>query len=95
MQRISINDLLSIINSIKIIDIRSIQSFNNNHIPNSVNIPVEKLLYNPEQYINKNDIYYIYCQKGISSYNVCNILNKLGYRTISIDGGYEAWILKN
>ena len=84
---------MSIIGQINIIDIRSIQSYNNNHIPNAKNIPMEKLLINPEQYLNKSDRYYIYCQKGLSSENVCDILNKLGFDTANIDGGYESFIL--
>lgn len=85
--------MIPIINQINIIDIRSIQSYNNNHIPSARNIPLEKLITQPEQYLNKIDKYYIYCQKGLSSESVCSILSKVGYNVISIDGGYESWIL--
>ncbi len=95
MNKISINDLMPIINQINIIDIRSVQSYNNNHIPNARNIPLEKLITEPSQYLNKNEQYYIYCQKGLSSENICSILSKLGYSVVSIDGGYESWILSN
>ena len=67
LSRISMNDFLSIINQINIID--------------------------PEMYLDKNKKYYIYCQKGLSSFNVVSILNKLGYNLISVDGGYENWIM--
>lgn len=93
--QISIKDLLPIINQVNIIDIRSIQSYNNNHIPNARNIPLEKLIINPSQFLNKNEKYYIYCQKGLSSESVCSILSKVGYDVISIEGGYESWILYN
>ena len=92
---ISINDLITIINQINIIDIRSVQSYNNNHIPNSKNIPFEKLIANPSLYLNFSDKYYLYCQKGLSSENVCKILNNIGYNVVNIDGGYESWILYN
>ena len=91
--KISINELISIINQANIIDIRSVQSYNNNHIPNSINIPFDKLILNPDQYLNKNNIYYIYCQKGLSSGSICRILDNLGYKIIEIDGGYENWIM--
>lgn len=90
---IDINGLLNLSNP-NIIDIRSEQNYNNNHIPKAKNIPLEKLLSNVSSYLNKDNIYYIYCQKGISSPRICQILNNLGYKTINIDGGYEAWILK-
>lgn len=95
MNKISISDLMPIINQINIIDIRSVQSYNNNHIPNARNIPLEKLITEPSQYLNKNEQYYIYCQKGLSSENICSILSRLGYSVVNIEGGYESWILSN
>ena len=76
-----------------IIDIRSIEKYNNNHIPNSINIPLEKLLSNFDKYLDKNKKYYIYCQKGNQSKKVCQILKNSGYDVINIIGGYEDWIL--
>lgn len=86
---------MPIINQINIIDIRSVQSYNNNHIPNAKNIPFEKLIINPSQYLNLNEKYYLYCQKGLSSENICKILNNMGYNVINIEGGYESWVLYN
>ena len=90
---ISISDLLKMDSQIHIIDIRSEQSYNNNHITGAINIPYEKLIVNPSQYLNPNIRYYIYCQKGLSSGKVCQILSNLGYKVTNIIGGYEEWIL--
>ena len=90
---INITDLLNC-QGINIIDIRSEQSYNNNHIPNSINIPVEKLIANPNKYLNINSKYFIYCQKGITSLKVCKILANQGYKVVNIIGGCEEWILK-
>ena len=78
-----------------IIDIRSIEKFNSNHIDGAKNIPINKLILNPDKYLLKQDIYYIYCQKGIQSRKICLILQTKGYNVINIEGGYEAWILNN
>ncbi|MBE6144768.1 MAG: rhodanese-like domain-containing protein [Firmicutes bacterium] len=91
---ISISELLKKTNNISIIDIRSNQSYNNNHIPNAKNVPSQVLISNPNKYLNKEKTYYIYCQKGSSSIRVCSLLNNLGYNTVNINGGYEAWILQ-
>ena len=40
-------------NSFIIIDIRSSEKYNNNHIPNSINIPVGKLIVTPQNYLDK------------------------------------------
>jgi len=93
MLSIKIDDLLKIQNP-NIIDIRSEQSYNNNHIPNSKNVPYEKLLTNYKNYLDRNKKYYIYCQKGIMSARICGKLSSMGYNVASIIGGYEAWILK-
>ena len=81
------------IKNINIIDIRSIEKYNNNHIPNAINIPLNKLLINFNKYLNKNEKYYIYCQRGIQSKKICNLLKNNGYNVINIEGGYEAWVL--
>ena len=91
---ISISELLKKTNNISIIDIRSNQSYNNNHIPNAKNVPSQVLISNPNKYLDKEKTYYIYCQKGSSSIRVCSLLNNLGYNTVNINGGYEAWILQ-
>lgn len=95
ISNISILDLKNKIGLVNIIDIRSSQNYNNNHIPGAINVPTEKLLVSPQTYLQVNETYYIYCQKGISSPKVCQILNRMGYHTINITGGYEEWILQN
>lgn len=94
IRNISISEFLKINPKDNIIDIRSIQNYNHNHIPGAKNVSMEKLISEPEKYMNKNDTYYIYCQRGIKSIAVCRKLLLLGYRAINIEGGYEEWIMK-
>ncbi len=77
-----------------IIDLRNAQSYNNNHIPNAINIPFEILIKNPSKYLNHNETYYLYCHSGITSLRTCDVLMKLGYKVVNISGGYEKWILE-
>ena len=44
----------------------------------------EKLLYNPEKYLNKNNLYYFYCKNGIKSKKVVSILELYGYNVIRV-----------
>ena len=67
----------------KIIDIKY-------SIKNSINIPKIKLLSDPNLYINKSEIIYIICDEGKSSKSTANILNKLGYKCYSIEGGINS-----
>ena len=91
---IMISDFLKIPDP-KVIDIRPTQKYNDNHIPNSINVEYSKLVGNPEKYINKNDTYYIYCQKGVLSKRTVIFLRSMGYNVIDIIGGYEGYILNN
>lgn len=77
-----------------IIDIRSVEKYNDNHIENAKNIPMQLLLQNPSKYLNYNETYYIYCQKGINSKEVCRRLLLKGFKVVNINGGYEGWLLQ-
>ena len=54
---ISVYELRNLKN-INIIDIRSIEKYNNRHIEGSINIPLEKLLIYFNKYLSKNKKYY-------------------------------------
>lgn len=90
---ISVAEFLKLPNP-NVIDLRSIQNYNNHHIPNAKNIPFEKLISKPSLYLSRNETYYLYCTYGKKSISVCRILNNLGYHTVNINGGYESWILE-
>lgn len=77
-----------------IIDIRSRDIYNINHIPGAINIESFELINNPSKYLNKNNIYYLYCTSGYTSNIVSNKLNKLGYNTVNIDGGFNNYLLR-
>lgn len=90
---ISITEFNKLENIKNIIDIRSVEKYNFNHISEAINIQLDKLIVNPSKYLSKDTIYYIYCQKGIQSRKLCSYLRGMGYNVINIQGGYEAWIL--
>ena len=91
---ISIEDFLKI-NNPNVIDIRSVEKFNGNHIPGALNINANALLNTPERFLKPNLTYYIYCQKGSSSRTLAQVLRVKGYNVFNIMGGYEAWILNS
>lgn len=88
MKEIRIENIIDNLNNIKIIDIRDNYLFNLGAIPNSKNIPMNFLVMNPSNYLNSDDTYYIYCNRGINSKKTCEILSSLGYNVINIIGGY-------
>ncbi len=79
----------------KLIDIRDAFEYRASHIPNSINIEEDLLILAPEKYLIKNNKYCLYCNKGIKSEEVCNALNRKGYNTCSLKGGFEKWQKEN
>lgn len=77
-----------------IIDIRAKYAYDDGHIEKAVNIREDLLLNNPSFYLNKKDIYYLYCDTGHRSRIVANRLNSLGYKTLNIEGGYKNYLLE-
>lgn len=91
---ISINEFLKLNKKNNIIDIRSVEKYNFNHLPYATHIPYEKLIIDLNKYLKKNEFYYIYCQQGIATKKVCSMLSKQGFKLVNIIGGYEAYILE-
>ena len=80
------------INNGIIIDIRNSYKYSLGNIPNSINISEFNLTYNPSQYLNKVDTYYLYCDSGVRSKKLVSYLCSLGYKCVNIDGGYNNYL---
>lgn len=89
MKEINVNEIK---NNMNLIDIRDNYMYNLEHIPNAINIPMNLLITNPNNYLNKNEDYYIYCNRGINSKRACEILTSVGYNVINIIGGFTEYI---
>ena len=91
---VSIKEIINDLYNINIIDIRSIQKYNDNHIPYAKSITAEQLKENPNKYLSFGKTYYLYCQKGFTSLKICQALRLKGYKVVNITGGYESWLLE-
>lgn len=91
MFQISVIDLLRLNNPI-VIDIRSNYSYNLGHIIGAISVPYYNLLNNYSHYLSKYNKYYLYCDTGEQSLEIVLRLNKFGYDTISIIGGYQEYL---
>lgn len=78
-----------------IIDIRDKSKYLSGHILNAISIEAFQLVNNPNYYLNKDELFYIYCDSGLKSKNVTSFLNNLGYHTINIIGGYNAYLYQS
>ena len=88
MKEINVNEINSNMN---LIDIRDNYLYNLGHVLNAVNIPMNFLIMNPSNYLKKDEIYYIYCNRGINSKKTCELLTNVGYNVVNINGGYTEY----
>jgi len=63
----------------KLIDVRDPVSYSEKHNPYSINIYYDKLLLNHNKLLNKNEKYYLICDKGYKSKKATRILAFYGY----------------
>ena len=75
-----------------LLDVRTEQEYVENHIPNSLLIPVEVLEKGATTKLpDKYAIIFIYCRSGRRSVTAANILIALGYKNIYNLGGINDW----
>ena len=93
MSEITVLDLKQLMarQSIMLIDIRDYYQFQLGCIPTARCIPMNFLLMNDSNYLNKADTYYIYCEFGNRSKHACEELLKKGYKVVNVVGGYQEY----
>ena len=94
LSSIPTSDIKGMIGRINIIDIRDNYLYKLGSIPTSKNIPANFLITNPDNYLDKEETYYIYCAKGMQSTKVCYLLANKGYKVINCLGGYNEYMSK-
>lgn len=78
--------------NVVIIDIRTNYEYAQGHIEGAISIPYYNLLNNYSHYLNKYSKYYLYCETGEQSLEIVKRLNRFGYDTVSIVGGYQEYL---
>lgn len=74
-----------------LLDVRSIQEYNEGHIMGSINIPLYDLTKNVNSQIkDREKTIIVYCSSGIRSRKAIQILKRLGYKNLyNIEGGIQ------
>ncbi|KJS21953.1 MAG: hypothetical protein VR72_07590 [Clostridiaceae bacterium BRH_c20a] len=75
-----------------LLDVRTIEEYNEKHIPRSLLIPVEVLKEEVEEKIkDKEAKIFVYCRSGNRSAAAAKILAELGYTNVFNLGGINDW----
>lgn len=95
IQHVSMSDIVRIMEENEnyiILDVRTLEEYNQGHIPNAICIPNETI---DENVVNKlpdkNQLILIYCRSGNRSKQAAEKLKKLGYTNLIEFGGIIDW----
>lgn len=91
VKSVNVNNLDGMLLQINLIDIREPFEVKTGTLKGAKNIPMDKLLTNPEKYLNKEKEYYIMCQSGMRSSRTSKQLSNLGYNVINVSGGMGSY----
>lgn len=91
VQGIRVSELLQL-NNPTIIDIRNYYYYSLGHIRGAISVPYYNLLNNYSHYLNKYSKYYLYCETGEQAIEIVERLNRFGYDTVNIIGGYQEYV---
>jgi len=74
-----------------LLDVRTVEEYQEGHIPRSQNIPLDSL--DKIKYIvkNKNAPIFAYCHSGARSSQAVNLLKRMGYSNVTNMGGIAAY----
>ena len=90
-ESIEVNELDKHLSNIQLIDIREPYETQTGTLKGARKVPMNTLLNHPEQYLKKDQDYYIMCQSGMRSSRTVNLLSKLGYHVINVRGGISSY----
>lgn len=78
-----LNDMINDREDFLLLDIRTVEEFEESFIPGAINIPISELLFNIddiEDYKDKKVV--VYCRSGHRSITACTLLNMEGFNKI-------------
>lgn len=79
-------------NDILLVDVRTLEEFEENHIENAINIPVQEILYELEETItDKEKKIFLICKSGRRSKIATILAQSKGYTNVFDIGGMQTW----
>lgn len=74
-----------------ILDVRTPEEYNEGHIPDAINIPVETITEQPAELDDTEQLIFVYCRSGNRSKQASEKLVELGFSNIVEIGGLNTW----
>jgi rhodanese-related sulfurtransferase/DNA-binding transcriptional ArsR family regulator len=95
LQPVRFKELLPKLPGIILLDVRPEREYNNGHIPNSVNIPIDQLPKRLNE-LKKSKQYITYCRGPFCVFadEAVQLLTRKGFRATRLEEGYLDWKIK-
>ena len=74
-----------------LLDVRTIQEYEEGHIPGSINVPVESIEQVREVIADLDAPVYVYCLRGSRSASAVKAMEKMGYTNTKSIGGIASY----
>lgn len=74
-----------------LLDVRTPQEYQEGHIPDSKNIPLDTIDKVPAIIENKDTPLFVYCYSGARSRQASSLLNRMGYTSVRDIGGIAVY----
>lgn len=74
-----------------LVDVRTVEEYEAGHVPNSINIPVEKIADITDVIPDKDATVLLYCRSGNRSATAANTIQGFGYKVIFDIGGISGY----
>lgn len=79
---------------VQVIDVREPWEYNNGHLPGARLVPLNTLLRQPKQYLDKDGLVFV-CASGERSAVACEMAAAMGFKEVyNVAGGTIDWIAK-
>ena len=77
-----------------ILDVRTADEYSGGHIPNAINIDVNRagFLYEADERLPKDKTIAVYCHGGVRSRKAASLLSDNGFCILNLDGGIKEWM---
>ncbi len=84
---INCSEVINYIDDAYLIDVRTVEEYNEGHLDSSINIPLDEISSITDVVSDKNSMIIVYCRSGVRSLEAANELLELGYTNIYDMGG--------
>ena len=74
-----------------LLDVRTPQEYQEGHIPNSKNVPLQALAAGEDIPAGKDTPLFVYCRSGARSRQAAGLLTRMGYARVKDIGGISAY----